>query len=149
MKQLPNIILFREVESALKNGNQVKIRVVGRSMEPFLIENKDTVVLDPILSRLLHRGDVILFKTDHVYYLHRIIRIRKDQIVLCGDGIYQSVEKVPINNALGILHSVSRQSGKIRLCDSLNWRMKSYIWMALRPFRRYLLFIYHVLQKYH
>jgi hypothetical protein len=146
MKKLPNIILFREVESALKSGKQVKIRIAGRSMEPFLTENKDIVMLVPFMCGMLRRGDVVLFKTGEFYCLHRIIHIQKERIVLCGDGVYHSVEVISLGDILGILHSVIRQSGKVVTCNSLRWRTASCIWMAVYPFRKYLLFIYRKFQ---
>lgn len=142
MEKIPNQILFRVVETVLKNGKQVKIRVAGRSMEPFLVEDRDIVILKPLTSDGLRRGDIVLFKTGEFYCLHRIIRIRKERITLCGDGIYQSTEIIPKSNILGILHSVVRPSGKVIACNSLGWKIKSGIWMLLYPFRRYLLYIY-------
>lgn len=147
MKTLPNHIVFKEAESALRNGKPVTIRVVGKSMEPFLIDNKDIVRIVPSCPNKLHRGDIVLFKINNVYCLHRIISIKGNRIILCGDGISQSKEKIRLENVIGILDSVICQSGDVILCKSKAWVIKSHIWMALLPIRKYLLYAYHKLYQ--
>lgn len=142
MEALPNHILFKEAEESLKKGKVISIRIVGKSMEPFLIDNKDIVKIIPCLFHKLHLGDVVLFKINNFYCLHRIISINKRNIVLCGDGICQSKEYIMRDNILGILDSIIQESGKVIACNSAKWKMKSYVWMALYPFRRYLLFAF-------
>ena len=143
METLPNHVIFREAEAALKKGKPVVIRVVGKSMEPFLIDGKDVVKITPLFSDKLHRGDVVLFKVNDFYCLHRIIQIKGNRIILCGDGIYQSIEEIIQENVIGVLDSVIRESGEVIACKSMKWKIKSYVWMALFPLRRYLLSIYH------
>ena len=142
MEILSNHIVFREAEAALKQGKQVKIRVVGKSMEPFLIDNKDVVRIAPFSSGKLYRGDIVLFKMNSFYCLHRIIKVKENHIILCGDGICQSRENVMRENVIGILDSVIQESGDVIACNSIKWKIKSRVWMALFPFRRYLLSIY-------
>lgn len=142
MERLPNHIVFKEAEASLKKGKVISIRIVGKSMEPFLIDNKDIVKIMPFSFGKLHLGDIVLFKIDNFYCLHRIISINKRNIVLCGDGIYQSKERIVRDNVLGILDSVIQESGKVTDCNSIKWKIKSYVWMALYPFRKYLLFAF-------
>lgn len=141
METLPNHIVFKEAEASLKKGKIVSIRIVGKSMEPFLIDNKDIVKIIPFSFGELHIGDVVLFRINNFHCLHRIISINKSNIVLCGDGICQSKENIVRDDVLGILDSVIQESGKVITCNSTKWKIKSYAWMALYPFRRYLLFV--------
>lgn len=141
MEILPNNVIFREAESALMKGKQVTIRVVGKSMEPFLTDSKDIAKIAPFISNKLRCGDVVLFKVGEFYCLHRIIQMKKDRITLCGDGICQRVEIISRKNVLGILHSVIRPSGNIVLCNSMYWKIKSGIWVTLFPFRKYILYL--------
>ena len=59
------------------------------------------------------KGDIILYKSeaDH-YVLHRILRIKKDQIICAGD--YNYFKDKPINKAqvLGLLVSIKKKDGK-------------------------------------
>lgn len=142
METLPNHIIFREAEYSLKKGKHVVIRVVGKSMEPFLIDGKDVVRITPFLPDKLHCCDVVLFKRNDLYCLHRIIKIKGNHIMLCGDGICQSRDYIIREDVIGILDSVIRETGGVVACDSLKWKIKSYIWMSLFPFRRYLLYAY-------
>lgn len=143
MKTLPNQILFAQAEAVLRAGKRIQIRVVGRSMEPFLLDNEDVVIIKPCVSTTLRRGDIVLFKVGISYCLHRIIRIKDREITLCGDGIYQSVEHISADSILGVLHSVVRPSGRTVVCSSIMWKACGNVWMALRPVRRYLLYIRH------
>lgn len=147
METLPNHVIFKEAEAALKKGKQVVIRVAGKSMEPFLIDGKDVVKITPLFSDKLHRGDIVLFKVNDFYCLHRIIQIKGKRIILCGDAIYQSIESIIQENVIGVLDSVIRESGDVVTCSSMKWKIMSCVWMALFPFRIYILLIYQKWNK--
>lgn len=148
MEKIANHILFKEVETALRNGKSVKIRTVGTSMRPFLTEDRDVVIIIPYTHQTmrLYRGDIVLFKIQNSYLLHRVISIKGDHITLCGDNVYHSTENIFTENIIGILHSIIRHSGRITFCKSLIWRTKSFVWISLFPIRRFLLCIYRIMQ---
>ena len=143
MEILPNYIIFKEAEAALKGGKHVTIRVVGKSMEPFLFDNKDTIRIIPCSIDTLDRGDIVLFKLNELYCLHRILKIRKDRVQLSGDGYYRKKEEVLKEHIIGVLDLIIRESGDVISCNSMKWRIKSYLWVFLYPFRRYLLYAYN------
>lgn len=59
---------------------------VGTSMMPMIRERIDTVNLVKPKGRL-KKYDVILYqRKDKTYVLHRIIKVKKDSYVLCGDN---------------------------------------------------------------
>jgi signal peptidase I len=61
-------------EDILKNGSQLRVRVTGRSMSPFL-KGGEVLTVSQVPCHALHRGDIILFRNQHEHpVLHRIIR---------------------------------------------------------------------------
>ncbi|MEG1861044.1 MAG: hypothetical protein RR206_05065, partial [Bacteroidaceae bacterium] len=76
------------------------------------------------------------------YCLHRIVTIKNDEITLRGDGIYKYYETATLSEVIGVLHSVTRQSGRVVICNSATWIIWSYIWKFLFPLRKYLLYIH-------
>lgn len=149
METIANHILFKEAETAMRNGMSVKIRIVGKSMRPFLIEDMDVVIIEPYVYQTmgLYRGDIVLFKIENTYRLHRIISIKEDHITLRGDNIYYSTENILRENVIGILHSIIRNSERIIYCKSLIWRIKSSVWFSLFPMRKFIFYIYVKISK--
>lgn len=72
--------------SVLKTKGYLVANIVGNSMMPLLREGKDTVLIKPI-NRKLKKFDVVLFQRKNGrYVLHRIIKIKNDKLVICGDN---------------------------------------------------------------
>ena len=71
---LPNEILLGEVERLLSQGTSVTIMTKGNSMLPFIVGERDSVVLKPYgVPRV---GDIALAHLHNgAYVLHRIIDI--------------------------------------------------------------------------
>lgn len=59
---------------------------VGTSMLPLIRQRVDTVRLEKVQGRL-KKYDVIMYqRKDGTYVLHRIVKVKKDSYVLCGDN---------------------------------------------------------------
>lgn len=146
MKTLPNDLLFAEVTRALAEGRSVRLTLVGNSMQPFLRNGRDTVVLAPFTPGELRPGAVVLFRYHGLYLLHRIVRRRGNRFTICGDANLRP-EYATLPDISGIVRSVIRPSGRTVGCRSLSWRLRSRLWMLLRPFRRYLMYFYRRLPQ--
>ena len=138
---LPNSVFFREIENLIKEGDTVKIKLVGNSMFPFLRNCEDNVTLAPFKESDLKRGSVALFKYKNYYILHRLISIDNNVYTFSGDGNIGITEKVELKDIIAQMTLIERSSGKKCACDSFLWRLKSWLWLTLSPFRRYLLWI--------
>lgn len=147
MKALPNRFIFQEAENILHQGGTVKLRLIGNSMFPLLHSDIDTVVIVPVSKKKLQRGTIVLFRYGKQYILHRIINKQNNIFQICGDGICIQKETATSENIIGILDRIEHTNGQITYCCSWNWRIKSEIWMLLRPMRRYLLGIYRRIKK--
>ena len=142
MEQIDNKWLFQRVESALKNGQQVKIRLVGQSMYPFLDEHKDVLTISPKTQKKIRVGDTVLAYYNMNHILHRVVSIGKNGLyVLQGDTNLKGQEEVDYKDIVGILVSIERGSSKTIHCNRL-WRVKGTMWVKLRPARKLLLKIF-------
>lgn len=62
---------------------------VGDSMMPIIRQNRDLLIIEKVNGRL-KKYDVPLYKRDSgQYVLHRILRVRKNDYVMCGDNRWQ------------------------------------------------------------
>lgn len=138
---LPNEILLGEVERLLSQGTSVTIMTKGNSMLPFIVGERDSVVLEPYGEPRV--GDIALAHLHNgAYVLHRIIDISDTGIVtLMGDGNIRGTEHCHVNRLCGKTVTVIRKG---RRCnpDSKSWVIMSSLWRRMLPVRRYLLAVY-------
>ena len=83
--KIPNTEALRLIEESIAEGKEVLLRVKGNSMSPLLLDNIDVVTLTPFHPDNLKTGDVILFRYQEGFVLHRIISIDGSEIVAKGD----------------------------------------------------------------
>lgn len=138
---LPNEILMGEVERLLLQGTAVTIMIKGNSMLPFIVGERDSVVLKPYGKPQV--GDIALAHLDSgTYVLHRIIAISDTGIVtLMGDGNIRGMEHCHSDRLCGKTVTVIRR-GRRYNPDSKLWITMWRIWRQMLPVRRYLLALY-------
>jgi len=137
--EIPNDILLSSVRRLIEEGHTATIRVKGVSMRPFLEDGRDSVVL--ATADTLKKGDVVLAEIARgQYVLHRIIKMDGTALTLMGDGNPKGTESCNITDIAGVVTAFIRK-GKRTECSSRKWRVYSKVWPALRPVRRYLLFV--------
>lgn len=133
--------IIEEAIKLVKDGVSVTLPVNGRSMLPFIIGGKESVILQP--PGLTAVGDVVLAWVEgNRYVVHRIIRIDGDRVTLMGDGNLRLMEHCVLNDIRArVTHVVD---AKERVHDIHKpWRKwAARVWFWLRPIRRYLLAIY-------
>ena len=77
--------LIPEVIKLVDDGVCVTLPVEGRSMLPFIIGGRESVILQKPSDVMV--GDIVLAWVDGCrYVIHRIIRIDGDHVTLMGDG---------------------------------------------------------------
>ena len=142
--EIPNDILIPKIKELLDRGATATIRVKGYSMRIFLDNGRDLVTLKAPDRAALHPGDVVLAEdTPRHYVLHRIIKRTGDQLVLKGDGNVKGIETCTTEDVIGIVtHFYRKGRQKPDAADGWKWKTYSKIWLALSPFRRYILAIY-------
>ncbi|MDO5392449.1 MAG: hypothetical protein Q4F24_15345 [Eubacteriales bacterium] len=91
------------IEQELKDTGRCLIQTVGVSMEPLLHNRYSSVVLEEI-KQPLKLYDVVLFQrpSDGDYVLHRIVKIREHDYLICGDNCIQKEPVLP-EQIIGIM----------------------------------------------
>lgn len=118
---------------------------VGDSMYP-LIKPRDLLVIkksDLPLKRL----DVPLYKRDNgQYVLHRIVKVRKDDYLICGDNRVEIESGITDKHIIGVLTDVIRDGETISVY-SFKKRVYAHLWMDFRPIKRVIFRIRREIRK--
>jgi len=139
--QLSGEFIISEALRLVGEGRDVIFPVKGCSMLPFIIGGKESAVFSPV--KKIKKGRVVLaYTSGGNYVVHRIIKIKDDDVTLMGDGNLKGCEYCKLSDIKAEVNYVIGQYGKKR-CLNTFWRLAAaFFWRILRPVRRYLLAIY-------
>lgn len=147
-RRIENHIFMNEIRKAFKEDGVKSVTFVvrGFSMQPFLWNGRDKVVLTP--PRKPKIGDVVLAEVmERRYALHRVIGIKDGVYTMQGDGNPTwMTEEFREKDIVGIAEAFIRKGKRVSL-QNRKWRWYSAIWMKLRPLRRAILGIYRRIYK--
>ena len=81
-------------------------------MYPLIRQRED--ILTIVKTDTFKKGDILLYKSeiDH-YVLHRVLKIKKDKIVLAGDYNYWKDKPIVKEQVLGKLISIKKKDGQV------------------------------------
>ena len=133
--------IIQEAIKLVNEGLSVTFPVRGRSVLPFIIGGRESVILEHPLS--VKVGDVVLAWVEGSrYVVHRVISIQGNRLTLMGDGNIAGTERCLKDDVKALATHVVNAKGHRHPLDS-PWRKRwARLWFALRPVRRYLLYIY-------
>lgn len=135
-----------EAVALVRDGYSVTLPVQGRSMLPFIIGGRESVVLAPPSG--LRRGLIALaWVEDRRYVLHRIERIEGDRVTLMGDGNIAGREYCKLTDIRAVATHVMNSAHSLHNLYSPWRKAASALWWMLLPVRRYLLAIYWLFNK--
>lgn len=135
LEKIPAVSYFALVGEVLEKHQKARITVTGSSMFPFLRNSKDSVELCLASYEVLRVGDIVLIKRyDGRYVLHRVFRKEVNHFYILGDA--QSCIEGPLmpQQLLAVVTVIWRGSKRIS-CDDPWWRILSWLWLLLLPFR--------------
>jgi len=143
-KQYSTPQLMRDIAKLLDEGHTVTLLLGGYSMRPFLENERDKALLTKVTH--LQKGDVVLAEAQKDFFvLHRIIKIEGSNITLRGDGNLHK-EFCTTADVKGFAVGFYRKgSDKLEKTNGIKWKIYSWLWELLFPIRRYLLFIYRII----
>lgn len=124
-------------ETIEKNGKLLYTNV-GDSMMPLIRQDRDILIIEKPDGRL-HKYDVPLYRRDSgQYVLHRILKVRENDYVLCGDNRYSREYDISDRHIIGVLTAVVRNGKEISITD---WRYRLYVhlWCDFFPVRALIL----------
>ena len=121
------------IKKAINENSTIRIYPRGKSMMPMIKEGVDSVVLSKADD--LKKYDIVFFKSDDSFYsLHRITKITKDKIYVCGDN-QSKKEKIDREQIIAKVESWYKGEEKISN-DDKHYRKYIRKIMIIRPFRR-------------
>ena len=125
-------------EEELRRTGQIIYTNVGDSMMPFIKEGRDVLIISRVNGRL-KRYDVPLYKRDSgQYVLHRILKVRENDYVLCGDNRADKEYGITDRNIIGVLSGVIR-GGKELSLDGFKYKLYVHLWCGLFPVRAFVI----------
>ena len=99
-------------EEVLERDGELVFTNVGYSMYPLIRERED--ILRIVKTDTYKKGDIVLYKSDVDHYvLHRILKIKKDKIILAGDYNYRKDTPITFNQVLGLLTTITKKDGMV------------------------------------
>lgn len=140
---IANAILLPEVVRLINDGHTVTLPLKGNSMRPFLCHMRDKAFLTKVSE--LRVGDPVLAETSPGHYvLHRIVALDGDNVTLRGDGNI-GTEHCHRADVKALAAGFFRKGrSKADMITSRKWRIYSWFWTRLLPFRVRLLQLHHI-----
>ena len=103
---------MQSFEEVLDKDGELIFTNVGYSMYPLIKQRED--ILTIVKTDTFKKGDILLYKSeiDH-YVLHRVLKIKKDKIILAGDYNYWKDKPITKDKVLGKLISIKKKDGHV------------------------------------
>ena len=121
-------------EDVIERDGRLVYTNVGDSMSPLIRQDRDILIIEKPHGRL-KKYDAALYKRDSgQYVLHRVLKVRPDDYVICGDNRYTKEYGIRDRHIIGVLTALVRDGKEISVTD---WRYKAYVhlWCDLFPIR--------------
>lgn len=121
-------------EDEIKRTGRIIYTNVGYSMMPLIKQGRDVLVISAVNGRL-KRYDIPLYKRDSgQYVLHRILKVRKNDYVICGDNRCNKEYGITDRHIIGVLSGIIRDGREIPVTD-IKCRIYAHLWCDLFPVR--------------
>jgi len=138
-----NKISFEEI---LEKEGRLVYSNAGDSMLPLIREGRDLLVIERPSGRL-KKYDVPLYRRDSgQYVLHRVLKVRENDYIICGDNRWQKESGIEDRHILGVLTAVIRDGRELPLTG---WRYMLFVrlWCGLFPLRALILKTIYILKR--
>ena len=121
------------VEAIEKYGRYVGT-TVGTSMRPMIRSGKDSIVLEKP-TREFKKYDCVMYKRKNgKYVMHRIVKIKNGELIICGDNQYTLEYGITKENIIGILTGFYRKEKYIPV-DKFSYKVYYHLRVFFRPIR--------------
>ena len=136
VQKIGDEVILAEAIRLVKEGVSVTFPVKGNSMLPFIVGDRDSVILEK--PSALQWGDVVLALVE---------RDNKQgngsDVTVMGDGNLLLRERCKRSDVCAKVLQVVKPNGKKISFNSFWNRFAAKLWFFLLPFRRYLLWIFN------
>lgn len=96
------------MEEQLKAGKKVRFGPKGTSMLPLIRQNVDSVMLKAAPDKLKKYDLPLYRRNDGHFVLHRVVGVKKDGYVMCGDNQWEREYGVKPENILAVADGIWR-----------------------------------------
>lgn len=138
--------LMERYRILLTQGETLPVPIVGSSMAPFLVHQRDTVmVAAPV--RPLKTGDIVLYqRSSGAFILHRICAVQGETFTLIGDAHTVRETGIRRDQIFGVVRFAHRK-GKEQSPGCFWWEFFARVWPRIIFLRPMLLWGYSILTK--
>ena len=144
MKIMNTAAYVSTLRELTEQGHEVSLVVSGHSMTPFLADGRDTIYFRKPDSPLAV-GDMVFFqRTNGLFVMHRICRIRDGRLFLVGDAQTDIEGPVSPSQVFARVTRV-RRKGKLIGPGNFWWEFFRRIWIHMVPFRHGIMRLYRML----
>ena len=93
---------MKGVEASLRENGIYLTTTKGDSMNPMLVEGRDKVVIVPPKFPL-KKYDVPVYRKQGHYTMHRIVKVKRNGYIICGDNRVNLEKDVKESDIVGVL----------------------------------------------
>ncbi len=134
------------LKQLVEEGETVSMRIVGSSMSPFLIHDRDLITFKAP-ERELKKGDMVFFQRESgQYVMHRIYDVKPDGYYMVGDAQTEIEGPIRREQIFAIIIKV-RRKGKWMEPGDFWWNFFERVWINVIPFRKVVTVFYSLVYK--
>jgi signal peptidase I len=100
-------VMWDIAETLIRNGEHVKIKLTGFSMYPQLRPNDYAIIGHKDFSAIIP-GNIVAFKYNKTYVLHRVMKFENDHLICKGDARMKNDAPVDKSAIIGVLLRAER-----------------------------------------
>lgn len=131
---------YYSFEELLNKDGYIVYTNVGTSMLPLLRQKRDIIEIRKKETARCKKYDVVLYKYGDRYILHRILKVRPNDYVICGDHNIWREYGITDAQILGVMVRVIRNKKTIKP-DNLWYKLYVHLWCDFYHVRAALLYI--------
>ncbi len=127
--------IWELAEPVISSNGEFRLFHKGVSMMPLLRQGIDSVVLTK-LDREPQKYDIVAYRRPNgQIVIHRIMKIRKDECIMCGDNHGELEYGITKNNILAVVKGIYRDEEYVDLATS-KWYKKYLKKLPFQHFRK-------------
>ena len=125
-------------EAYLAQNGSMTYTNVGESMLPLLRQGRDLFTVKQKGPERCAVGDVVLYRRENKYVLHRVVEVRENDYVILGDNCVNREHGISDADILGVMTGYVRK-GKTHSVSDRGYRLYSAIWLRTEKPRVFLI----------
>lgn len=134
-------------EEMLEEQSNIVYTNIGESMLPLLRQKKDIVEIRKKESGRCGKYDMVLYKRNSQYILHRILKVLPDGYVIAGDHNMFLEYDITDEQILGVVTRIVRDGKNISMTDK-RYLLYVHLWCDFYPVRILILRIKALIRRF-